>query len=99
MSILKYMKRHSSSSSNQLESSRDILPDPSGALSGKVPSEAIAAANKEVTKVLDKPCKESKSARGPYLASAEVYNWKTGSGIWPLNIILSIHGLVYEIYY
>ena len=67
MSILKYMKRHSSSSSNQLESSRDILPDPSGALSGKVPSEAIAAANKEVTKVLDKPCRESKSARGPYL--------------------------------
>ena len=38
-------------------SSRDILPDPSGTLCGKVPSEAITAATKEVTKVLDKPCK------------------------------------------
>ena len=46
MLILKYLKCNPSSSSNQL---LDILPDPSGLLSEKVPSNAIAAANKEVT--------------------------------------------------
>ena len=61
MSILKYMKLNPSSSL------LDTLPDPNGLLSEKVPSEAIAAANKEVTKVLEKPCQGSKSGRGPYL--------------------------------
>ena len=78
MSILKYMKRYSSSSSDQPQSSRDTLPDSSGPLSGKVPSEAIAAANKEVTKVLDKPCKDDKSGRGPYLTLTSAQRFTIG---------------------
>ena len=61
MSILKYLNRSLSSSSNQL---LDTLPNPSGSLSEKVPSDVITAANKEVTKVLEnEPC----CTRGPYL--------------------------------
>ena len=72
------MKRYSSSSSDQPQSSRDTLPDPSGPLSGKVPSEAIAAANKEVTKVLDKSCKDDKSGRGPYLTLTSAQRFTIG---------------------
>ena len=45
--------------------SRDGLPDPKGSLSSRLPSLAIASANREVQKVLEKSQNPAKK-RGPY---------------------------------
>ena len=66
------MKRSPFSSSNQL---LDTLPNPSGSLSEKIPSDMIADASKEVTKVLEnEPCYTG----GPYLTLIPVQKFTIG---------------------
>ena len=59
MSILRYMR--------PLKQKSD-LPNPMGPLSEKVPSSAISAANKNVTKALNDAQERKKRTRGPYLS-------------------------------
>ena len=45
---------------------KDGLPDPRGSLSSRLPSQAIALANKEVESVLRETGKSEKRQRGKY---------------------------------
>lgn len=80
ISILNYFKRCGPSSSldQQQDTSRPMLPEPSGSLSKSVPSGAIATANKEVTEVLEKPCGGAKSGRGPYITLTSAQKFTIG---------------------
>jgi len=70
MALLKFFKRKAGSDKEiikeQQDNLKEIIPDPTGPLSIAVPSSAIAAANKEVSKVYEEIA-SGEWRRGPYI--------------------------------
>ena len=63
MALWKYLKP---------KPTKDGLPDPNGSLSAKVPSQAIAQANREVRKLLYKQDQKKDKKQGPYNRFAKI---------------------------
>ena len=85
MSILNYFKRHPKGSSLGSSEDKLQLPDPRGPLCALVPSSAINAANKQVTKVLTVPVR-----RGPYFKLTPAQRFEIGKRALEHGIASSI---------